>query len=88
MVPGGPADGGGISKEQGMGENGAHGLECPRCGSRDVININLSLEHGDRVAFYSCHRCDKRWWHKDGAPVDLPEVLEMARRKPAPPAAP
>jgi len=56
-------------------------LECPRCGSRDVININLSLDHGDRVAFYSCHQCDKRWWHKDGAPVDLPEVLEMARRE-------
>ena len=56
-------------------------LECPRCGSRDVININLSLDHGDRVAFYSCHRCDKRWWHKDGAPVNLPEVLEMARRE-------
>lgn len=55
-------------------------LECPRCGSKDVININLSLAQGDRVAFYSCHRCDKRWWHKDGAPVDLPEVLEMAKR--------
>lgn len=55
-------------------------LECPRCGSKDVININLSLAQGDRVAFYSCHRCDKRWWHKDGTPVDLPDVLEMARR--------
>ncbi len=60
-------------------------LQCPRCGSADVININLSLERGDRVAFYSCHRCDKRWWHKDGAPVTLPDVLQMARRKPAPP---
>jgi transposase-like protein len=58
----------------------ARGLECPRCSSRDVININLSLEKGDRVAFYSCHRCDKRWWHKDGAPVELPDVLDMARR--------
>jgi transposase-like protein len=56
-------------------------LVCPRCGSKDVININLALSQGDRVAFYSCHRCDKRWWHKDGAPVDLPEVLEMARRE-------
>jgi len=62
-----------------MAERGG-ALVCPRCASRDVININLSLEHGDRVAFYSCHRCDKRWWHKDGEPVDLPDVLEMARR--------
>jgi transposase-like protein len=65
---------------------GSQGLECPRCGSRDVININLSLERGDRVSFYSCHRCDRRWWYKDGEPVDLPEVLEMARRRPSPPA--
>ena len=62
-------------------------LECPRCGSHDVININLALEQGDRVAFYSCHRCDKRWWHKDGEPVDLPDVLDMARRTKRAPAA-
>ena len=62
-----------------MAERG-RGLICPRCGSKDVININLALEHGDRVAFYSCHQCDKRWWHKDGEPVDLPAVLEMAKR--------
>ena len=69
----------------GMGESRTQSLQCPRCASRDVININLSLEHGDRVAFYSGHQCDKRWWHKDGAPVDLPDVLEMARRKQAEP---
>ena len=62
-------------------------LVCPRCGSQDVININLALEQGDRVAFYSCHRCDKRWWHKDGEPVDLPDVLDMARRSKRAPAA-
>lgn len=65
-----------------MGMRRARGLECPRCGSRDVININLSLERGERVAFYSCHRCEKRWWHKDGEPVTLPGVLDMATRKP------
>jgi transposase-like protein len=74
-----------FSKGAGMMERTTR-LECPRCGSRNVININLSLEHGDRVAFYSCHRCDKRWWHKDGAPVDLPDVLEMARRDKSGPA--
>jgi transposase-like protein len=60
------------------------GLTCPRCGSKDVININLTLERGDRVSFFSCHHCDKRWWHKDGEDVSLPNVLEMARRAPAP----
>lgn len=56
------------------------GLACPTCGAKDVININLTLERGDRVAFYSCHRCDKRWWHKDGESVELTGVLDMARR--------
>ncbi len=58
------------------------GLECPQCGSRNVININLSLENGEPVEFYSCHQCDKRWWHKDGETLDLPNVLELAKREP------
>lgn len=58
------------------------GLMCPTCGSRDVININLTLERGDRVSFYSCHRCDKKWWDKDGTAVSLGNVLQMAKREP------
>lgn len=58
------------------------GLMCPTCGSRDVININLTLERGDNVSFYSCHRCDKKWWNKDGAAVSLGNVLQMAKREP------
>lgn len=57
------------------------GLVCPQCGSKNVININLSMDQGERVAFYSCHRCEKRWWHKDGEDVSLPSVLELAARK-------
>ncbi|MFN2615472.1 MAG: hypothetical protein ABR552_11730 [Actinomycetota bacterium] len=55
-------------------------LECPRCGSRNVININLTVESGP-VSFYSCHACEKRWWLDDaGNAMDLPEVLDKARR--------
>src|SRR5439155_19785701 len=50
-------------------------LECPQCGSRNVININLTMEDGNPVSFYSCHNCDKRWWNKDGDPIDLPTLL-------------
>lgn len=57
-------------------------LVCPNCGSRDVININLAVELESSVSFYSCHRCEKRWWHKDGKDLPLPDVLELARRKP------
>ena len=56
-------------------------LVCPNCGSKEVININLAMEQGERVAFYSCHRCEKRWWHKDGENVSLPNVLELAAKR-------
>lgn len=57
-------------------------LCCPKCGSHNVININLTVEDGVPVSFYSCHDCEKRWWDKNGEPVDLPEVLDLARRAP------
>jgi transposase-like protein len=56
-------------------------LVCPNCGSKEVININLAMEQGERVAFYSCHKCEKRWWHKDGENVSLPSVLELAAKR-------
>ena len=57
-------------------------LACPRCSSREVISINLALEHGDQVSFFSCHQCDSRWWNDaDGEPVTLPAVLDKARRR-------
>lgn len=55
-------------------------LECPKCGSANVININLTTETGEPISFYSCHECDNRWWNRDGEPIDLPEVLELAKR--------
>lgn len=60
-------------------------LACPACSAADhVVSIKLTLEKGDRVAFYSCYRCDKRWWHTDdGESVSLGNVLDMARRTPA-----
>jgi transposase-like protein len=56
-------------------------LECPQCGSTNVININLTMQGGEPVSFYSCHTCDKRWWNReDGEPIELASVLELARR--------
>jgi len=55
-------------------------LQCEKCGSDDVININLTMEDGDPVAFYSCHGCENRWWNRSGEPLPLARVLELARR--------
>jgi transposase-like protein len=58
-------------------------LICPRCESRNVININLTVETGP-LSFYSCHACEKRWWHDDdGNAIDLPDVLARAKREKA-----
>lgn len=57
-------------------------LECPRCGSADVININMTMETEAPVSFYSCHACENRWWNKDGEPIQLDEVLTLAKRLP------
>lgn len=54
-------------------------LRCPKCESQNVININLTMEEGP-VSFYSCHACEHRWWNKDGEPLDLPDILDLARR--------
>jgi len=54
-------------------------LHCPQCGSRNVININLTTENGP-VSFYSCHQCEKRWWDKDGEAIDLSNVLDLAKK--------
>jgi transposase-like protein len=57
-------------------------LECPRCSSADVININLTMETEEPVSFYSCHACEHRWWDKAGTPLELTEVLGLAKRLP------
>ena len=57
-------------------------IECPDCGSANVINITLTTQEGDPIAFHSCHACDRRWWNKDGERIDLGNVLELARREP------
>jgi transposase-like protein len=57
-------------------------LSCPKCSSTNVININLTTDEGAPLEFYSCHACETRWWYKDGVPVELGDVLELAKREP------
>lgn len=52
---------------------------CPDCGASDFIEIELNLPDGTEVRFCSCHRCETRWWNRDGRSLGLEEVLELAR---------
>lgn len=72
-------DGDGAGKGEGMEK-----LECPRCGTADVTKIEHHLDGGGALSFFSCHRCEHRWWIKDGESVSLPDVLDLTRRKKAP----
>jgi hypothetical protein len=45
-----------------------------------VIEIKQKLADTTEVTFFSCHKCEEKWWDRDGEFIDLREVLELARR--------
>lgn len=57
-------------------------LTCSECGQSSVIQIELTLPDGTQVIFCSCHRCETRWWDRDGQQLGLDAVLDLARVKP------
>lgn len=64
-----------------MGRESTSGsLVCGVCGADSVIQIELTLADGTEVEFYSCHRCETRWWNRDGKELELDTVLDLASR--------
>ena len=55
-------------------------MDCPQCGAAEVIEIRHTLENDVELLFFSCHRCEEKWWDRDGKVVELREVLDLARR--------
>ena len=53
-------------------------LTCAACGADSVIQIELKLADGAEVDFFSCHRCETRWWNRDGEHLGLDDVLNLA----------
>jgi len=58
------------------------GLSCSTCGHNSVIQIELTLPDGSEVVFCSCHRCESKWWDRDGVRLDLDALIDVARREP------
>ena len=54
-------------------------MQCPQCGAEDVIEIKNRIDDIE-IDFFSCHRCEEKWWDKSGKSVSLREVLEIVRR--------
>ncbi|MDH5420344.1 MAG: hypothetical protein OEY55_00920 [Acidimicrobiia bacterium] len=45
-----------------------------------MIEIHQKLPDGTEIDFFSCHKCDERWWDHQGREIALADVLELARR--------
>jgi hypothetical protein len=56
-------------------------MRCSRCDGDDCIQIEIRLKvEGDRVQFFSCRRCESKWWERGGTSIALDEVLDLAAR--------
>ena len=56
-------------------------MRCPQCAGEDCIHIEISLKGDENVEFYSCRRCEAKWWQRDGGSIALDDVLTLAAQK-------
>jgi transposase-like protein len=55
-------------------------MRCPECGVEDTTEIEIHLKEDETVQFYSCRRCEARWWKRDGDTIALDQVLDLAAK--------
>jgi hypothetical protein len=53
-------------------------VRCPQCAGSDCIEIEINLKQENTVRFMSCRGCEAKWWQREGAPIALDEVLNLA----------
>ena len=51
---------------------------CPHCMGEDCTQIEIHLREEDSVRFFSCRRCEAKWWEHAGDTLALGEVLDLA----------
>lgn len=59
-------------------------MRCPQCKATDFTEIQLNLTGDETVEFFSCRRCEAKWWEREGDSIALDEVLTLAAKKDAP----
>jgi hypothetical protein len=52
---------------------------CPQCQGEDCTEIEIHLREEDSVRFFSCRRCESKWWEHEGDPIALGDVLNLAQ---------
>jgi Zn ribbon nucleic-acid-binding protein len=65
-------------------ERGRVSMECPQCHAKDCTEIQLNLTGEETVEFFSCRRCEAKWWEREGDTIALDEVLTLAAKKDSP----
>ena len=58
-------------------------MRCPRCHAEDFTEIRLHLRTEETVEFFSCRKCEAKWWEREGDTIALDEVLSLAKKGPA-----
>lgn len=58
-------------------------MKCRFCGGEDCTQIEIHLREEDSVQFFSCRRCESKWWERDGGTIALDEVLTLAAKRDA-----
>jgi len=56
---------------------------CPHCQGEDGIQIDIRLKGDEGVEFFSCRRCETKWWERNGDTIALDEVLDLTARQEA-----
>ncbi|MGH2749767.1 MAG: hypothetical protein ACRDK3_02655 [Actinomycetota bacterium] len=56
-------------------------MNCPDCQGHDCIHIEIRLAEAEKVQFFSCRKCESKWWENAGGPVALEQVLGLAGRR-------
>ncbi|MPY94176.1 MAG: hypothetical protein GEV08_14270 [Acidimicrobiia bacterium] len=49
---------------------------CPAGCEADIVTIALRGASGCDITLTSCSGCDHRWWRRDGALVELHDLLD------------
>jgi DNA polymerase III alpha subunit (gram-positive type) len=53
---------------------------CPNCRDGDLITISMSVGERD-LTFTTCHKCEAKWWQRDGEQVPLASVIDVVVKK-------
>lgn len=56
-------------------------MKCPQCQAENCTEIRLDLKEDETVDFFSCRRCEAKWWQREGDTIELDEVLNLATRR-------